>query len=196
MFPIFQHGKYRFQCQLVFSRCKLCLRYTTGNFNENPSMRALAKLLRARASDLIFASNSSKGQILRALSNWMGLFDTPERRTWPPRYRCDAPPTVLWSHTLGARSTCWVHISPEEWNDVKYIWIYSYIWTVVVAQSTTTCHYNCCKEVSLERYLDEISRRLYWYLADLLYPWDVSLIQYRSELSEPKTRVLNEPLTH
>ena len=100
MFPIFQHGKYRFQCQLVFSRCKLCLRYTTGNFNENPSMRAL--------------------------SNWMGLFDTPERRTWPPRYRCDAPPTVLWSHTLGARSTCWVHISPEEWNDVKYIWNNSY----------------------------------------------------------------------
>ena len=35
----------------VFSRCKLCLRYTTGNFNENPNMRALAKLLRARASE-------------------------------------------------------------------------------------------------------------------------------------------------
>ena len=26
---------------------------------------------------LIFASNSSKGQILRALPNWMGPFDTP-----------------------------------------------------------------------------------------------------------------------
>ena len=34
----------------------------------------------------------------------------------------------------------------------------------------------CCKEVSLERYLQEISRRLYGYLADSLYPWDVSLI--------------------
>ena len=34
----------------------------------------------------------------------------------------------------------------------------------------------CCKEVSLERYLEEISRRLYGYLADLSYPWDVSLI--------------------
>ena len=34
----------------------------------------------------------------------------------------------------------------------------------------------CCKEVSLERYLDEISWRSYWYLADLSYPWDVSLI--------------------
>ena len=27
---------------------------------------------------LIFASNSSKGQILRAVSNWMGLFNTPK----------------------------------------------------------------------------------------------------------------------
>ena len=35
----------------LFSRCKLCLRYTAGNFNENPSMRALAKILRARASE-------------------------------------------------------------------------------------------------------------------------------------------------
>ena len=40
----------------------------------------------------------------------------------------------------------------------------------------------CCKEVSLEWYLDEISRRLYWYLADLSYPWDVTLInRERSE---------------
>ena len=29
------------------------------------------------STPLIFASNSSKGQILRALSNWMGPFDTP-----------------------------------------------------------------------------------------------------------------------
>ena len=29
------------------------------------------------STHLIFASNSSKGQILRALSNWMGPFDTP-----------------------------------------------------------------------------------------------------------------------
>ena len=28
----------------------------------------------------------------------------------------------------------------------------------------------CCKEVSLGRYLEEISRRLYGYLADLSYP--------------------------
>ena len=29
---------------------------------------------------------------------------------WPLRYQCDALPTELWSHTLGARSIYWVHI--------------------------------------------------------------------------------------
>ena len=54
---------------------------------------------------------------------------------WPPRYRRDALPTELWSHTLGARSIYWVHISREEWNDVKFIRNNSYIWTAVVDQS-------------------------------------------------------------
>ena len=40
---------------------------------------------------------------------------------WPPRCRCVALPTELWSHTLGARSIYWVHISREECNDVKYM---------------------------------------------------------------------------
>ena len=44
-------GKHCFQCQFVFPRYKLCLRYTAGNFNENPSMRAIAKILRARANE-------------------------------------------------------------------------------------------------------------------------------------------------
>ena len=34
----------------------------------------------------------------------------------------DLAPNVLWSQTLGARSIYWVHLSGEEWNDVKYIW--------------------------------------------------------------------------
>ena len=44
-------------------------------------MQALAKILRARqaSTHLIFASNSSKGQILRALLNWMGPLDTYEK---------------------------------------------------------------------------------------------------------------------
>ena len=62
MFPSFQYSKHCFQCQLLFPRCK-CLRYTKGNFKENPSIRAVAKILRARASDQFLASNSSKGQI-------------------------------------------------------------------------------------------------------------------------------------
>ena len=45
------YGKHCFQCHFLLSTCKLCLRYTAGNFNENPSMRALAKILRARASE-------------------------------------------------------------------------------------------------------------------------------------------------
>ena len=40
MFSSFPYGKHCFQCQFLFSRCKLCLRYTVGNFNETPSMRA------------------------------------------------------------------------------------------------------------------------------------------------------------
>ena len=34
------------------------------------------------STHLIFASNSSKGQILRALSNWMGPFNTPTWEMW------------------------------------------------------------------------------------------------------------------
>ena len=49
--PSFPFGKHCFQCQVLFSRCKLCLRYTAGNFKENPSMQALAKFLRAWASE-------------------------------------------------------------------------------------------------------------------------------------------------
>ena len=52
MFPSLPYRKHCFQCQFfLFSRCKLCLRYTAGNFNENPSMQALAKILQARASE-------------------------------------------------------------------------------------------------------------------------------------------------
>ena len=48
---------------------------------------------------------------------------------WPPRYRCDALPTELWSHTLGARSICWVHIFPWGVKWCKYIWNNSYDWS-------------------------------------------------------------------
>ena len=75
------------------------------------------------------------------LSNWKeeawkisGL--QRESNPWPPRYRCDAQPTELWSHTLGARSICWVHwergqfvgfISSRavKWCEIYYIYNHS-----------------------------------------------------------------------
>ena len=54
MLPRFPYGKHCFQCLYLVLRCKLCLRYTAGNFNENPGMLAVAKILRARASEQSF----------------------------------------------------------------------------------------------------------------------------------------------
>ena len=52
MFPSFPYtGNIASRLSFLFSRCKLCLRYTAENFNENPSMRALAKIMRARTSE-------------------------------------------------------------------------------------------------------------------------------------------------
>ena len=39
--------------------------------------------------------------------------------------RCST--NCVWSHTLEARSIYWVHVSREEWNDVKYMWNNSYL---------------------------------------------------------------------
>ena len=51
MFPSFPYEKHCFHGQFLFSTCKLCFSYTAGNFNENLSMRAIAKILRVRASE-------------------------------------------------------------------------------------------------------------------------------------------------
>ena len=63
------------------------------------------------------------------LSNWKveawkksGL--QRDSNPWPPRYRCDALPTELWSHTLGARPIYWVHFFPCSeimWNIYEII---------------------------------------------------------------------------
>ena len=73
------------------------------------------------------------------LSNWKeeawkksGL--QRDSNPWPPRYWCDALPTGLWSHTLGARSIYWVHIFPCSeimWNIYEII----HICTAVVDES-------------------------------------------------------------
>ena len=78
-FPVFHSGN--IVSTVSFSKMEICLCFMAGNFSENPSMRAVAKLFRARASKHsschFFASNSCKRQILRALSNRMRPFDTP-----------------------------------------------------------------------------------------------------------------------
>ena len=70
------------------------------------------------------------------LSNWKeeawkksGL--QRDSNPWPPRYRCDALPTELWSHTLGARSIYWVHFFPCSeimWNIYGIIHICTAVW--------------------------------------------------------------------
>ena len=64
MFPVFDTGNIVSGVQDA-NYAWLC--YTTGNFKKNPSMQAVAKILRAKeqaSSHLIFASNSSTGKIL------------------------------------------------------------------------------------------------------------------------------------
>ena len=43
----------------------------------------------------------------------------------------------VWSHTLGAWSIYWVHISRKEWNDVKYIWNNSYFYILHIISLLT-----------------------------------------------------------
>ena len=80
MFPSFTIRETLLPESIVFPRCKLCYYFTMENFNENTSMRGVAKKFRARAEQartrLFFASNRSKGHILRAHLNWMGPFHT------------------------------------------------------------------------------------------------------------------------
>ena len=50
------------------------------------------------------------------------------------RYWCDALPTELWSHTLGARSIYWVYIFPCS-EMMLSIYEIIHIWTAVVDES-------------------------------------------------------------
>ena len=72
--PMLKKWETLFTVSVFVSKIQVILRYTAGNFNENSSMRAVAKILEHEqaSTHLILVSNLSKGQILRALSNWMG----------------------------------------------------------------------------------------------------------------------------
>ena len=74
------------------------------------------------------------------LSNWKeeawkksGL--QRDSNPWTPRYRCDALPTELWSHTLGARSIYWVNFFPCSeimWNIYEIIHICTAVYEMKV----------------------------------------------------------------
>ena len=92
-FPVSQKGKHCFQCQFLFSRCKLWLRYTAGNFNENPGMLALAKFLRARASE--------------RSSNFFEQFE--QRPNFANTFKLDGTvryPYIMWLGILGVKRIC------------------------------------------------------------------------------------------
>ena len=70
----------------------------------------------------------------RSLKKKSGL--QRDSNPWPPRYRCDALPTELWSHTLGAKSIYWVHIFPCSeimWSIYEIIHICRWKWSVIIA---------------------------------------------------------------
>ena len=64
------------------------------------------------STHLMFASNSSTGQILRALSNWMGPFDTPQRKGFIEciHSRVQQPCKIYWT-----KRKC-LHTSSSQWE--------------------------------------------------------------------------------
>ena len=91
----------------------------------------------------IYEGDMWSSQWISNLSNWnkeawkkSGL--QRDSNPWPPRYRCDALPTELWSHTLGARSSVssYFPVKGVKWCNVYemiHIWtadIYEYIWII------------------------------------------------------------------
>ena len=66
---------------------KICLRYTAGKFNENPSMRALAKILRARASEHSsnFCEQFEQRPNFASTFNWDGTIRYPSLGSHPPK---------------------------------------------------------------------------------------------------------------
>ena len=81
MFPSCPYGKHCFQCQLCFQDANYAYATLQGILTKIRAWEHLQIFCEHEqaSTSLNFASNSSKGQILRALSNWKGPFDTPKR---------------------------------------------------------------------------------------------------------------------
>ena len=77
MFPSFPYGKH--WVSFCFQDANYAYATWQGILTKIRACEHVQKFCENEqaSTHLIFASNSSKGQILRALSNWMGPFDTP-----------------------------------------------------------------------------------------------------------------------
>ena len=79
MFSSFPYGKHCLQCQrFCFQDAYYAYATRQGILTKIRACEHLQKFCEHEQASIhvIFASNSSKCQILRALSNWMGQFDT------------------------------------------------------------------------------------------------------------------------
>ena len=123
---------------------------------------------------------------LSSLSNWKveawkiksGL--QQDSNLLPPRYRCDALPTELWSHTLGARSIYWVHIFPCSevmWNIFEIIGHFR-ITSGLVFEASLGAHPFICKTISIHTQIK------------LIFMW--MKIYFAYEKMSTKTRFENE----
>ena len=88
---------------------------------------------------------------------------------WPSQYWCDAWPIELWSHTLGARSICWVHVfqCSEMMSNIIYM---KYMWNNYICHwSPDICQASCFQLLKLEIYCDDHSSLLIYLLLILLF---------------------------
>ena len=78
MFPV-HTGNIVFSATFCFQHANYAYATRQGILTKIRACEHLQKFCEHEQAStyLIFASNSSEGQILRALSNWMGPFDTP-----------------------------------------------------------------------------------------------------------------------
>ena len=77
-FPVSHTGNIVSSVSFCFQNANYAFATRQGILTKNPACVHLQKFCEQEqaSTHLIFASNSSKGQILRALSNWLGPFDT------------------------------------------------------------------------------------------------------------------------
>ena len=113
-----------FYGQFLLSTWKLCLRYTAGNFNENASMRALAKILRARASE--------------HLSNFCEQFE--QRPNFASTFKLDG--TIRYP-------SAWIFLKQSKRTIVVFWNISGVIWTENIWCAFRVKHLNWCGESSM-----------------------------------------------